>query len=183
MAQSENGRQVLQHGFEPNPVFWAFVTTGISCKPMPIREKVQNPERYEHAEIVMLLDPSWPEMDHNPDNPMWPVDTALNFAGVALRGGWIWGGHTYPIKDEDLPDACGYTAAILLPNILPDRFESLELSDGRDVVLLYLAFLYPEEWDHCKQHGSQSLLALADEKGISRWDLYLTRENRRNICD
>jgi hypothetical protein len=164
-------------------------TTGMAEKPMNVPSDVQEPDEYRYAELVLHLPADWPREweDLKTAETWWPVGTLIQLARLPHeRESWVWGGHTLLNGDGSiLPYAgdVGFCAALVCPSyLLPDDAELVNLSDGRQVVLLTLAFIYLEEYEFCVEHGAEAFLDRVENFGLAPVDFFVLDKARPNVC-
>lgn len=176
--------------FDPEPGVksaYTLVTGGLAAKPMNTPSEIQNRENYLYAELVLHLPEDWPmQWDElqRPEN-FWPIAALKSFARLPHeRESWIWGGHT--LRNGELEPYAADTelcAALLCPSFqLPPKFETLGLSDGREIVFLSLAFLYREEWEFTSKHQSEALFERAKKFGLRPMHFFVLDKSRPNLC-
>lgn len=175
------------HRFEPlDDGVQAYVTTGMASRPMNVPAAVPDPGPYRYAELLLFLPPEWPRDWETLGQPphFWPLRELTNVARLPhANETWVWGGHTVG-NDPCLPFAedTGLCATLVSPSyLLPEEFETLSLDDGRNVVFLTLAFLYPEEREHARSHGSDSLMRHVRAAGLSPSDFFILNTRRPSV--
>lgn len=175
--------------FEPDEEveFWTLVSAGMAQKPMNVPAQVSDPENYQYAELFMHLPKDWPiDTDGDlsiQDERFWPVFQMLNFAGLPhLTNSWVWGGHTMTDNPpKPLAPNTQFCAAALFPAYtVPEEAEVLQLHDGREIVFLQVAFLYPEELDFTRKHGQAALMEQFERAKLSPEDVFMLNPKRRN---
>ncbi len=177
------------HLFEATPEdeFRTFVTTGLAQRPMNVPSDVENPEEYRYAELLLHLPIDWPLEWGVTGDPsrFWPVEALSALADIPhSRESWIWGGHTMRNKDLEPYDTdTELCAAIVCPSfMMPDEAEVVKVEDGRNVVLLTVAFLYREEFDYCAANGSEAFFDRVEASGLSPFEFFVLDKRRPNIC-
>ena len=164
-------------------------TTGMAEKPMNVPAEVQDPDEYRYAELVLHLPAEWPRDWDDLKSPSvwWPIGTMVHLARLAHeRESWVWGGHTLANGEDDpspyAPDV-GFCAALVCPSyLLPDDAEIVNVPDGRNVVLLTVAFLYLQEYEFCIEHGAEAFLDRVENFGLSPADFFVLDKSRPNVC-
>lgn len=162
-----------------------YFTTGLAQRPMNVPSEVADPDEYRYAELVVHLPANWPtdwkelQETHN----WWPIASLINLARLPhQRESWIWGGHTIS-NDGPYADDIGFCAALVCPSyLLPEDSEIVSLPDGRNIVLLTVAFLYPEELAFCLENHSEAFLDRVQEFGLTPFEFLVVNKNRPNVC-
>lgn len=164
-------------------------TTGMAEKPMNVPPDVPEPENYRYAELVLHLPEDWPsewEQLQKPEN-WWPMRTLFDLARLPHeRESWLWAGHTLSNGIDDpkpyAPDV-GFCAALVCPSyLLPEDSEVVQLADGRIVILLTVAFLYPEEYAFCLANDAEIFLDHVRDYGLDPIDFFVLDKHRPNVC-
>ena len=167
--------------------FRTFVTTGMASRPMNVPSQVINPECYRYAEILLHLPVSWPVMNFKklqlPEN-FWPIGALNNAAYLPHeKETWLWSGHTIATGEESYAEDTRLCAELICPSyLLLDGFETVTLEDGRQVILLTLAFIYQEELAFCEANGSAKFFDRLRLSGFSPKEFFVLDKNRRNVC-
>lgn len=177
------------HLFEtaPEDEFRTLVTTGLAQRPMNVPSEVENPDEYRYAELLLHLPLDWSLESGIVDDPsrFWPIQALSGLANIPhSRESWIWGGHTMRNKELEPYDAdTELCAAIVCPSyLMPDEAEVIKVSDGRNVVLLTVGFLYREEFDFCVENGSEAFFDRLEASGLSPFEFFVLDKKRPNAC-
>lgn len=162
-----------------------YFTTGLAERPMNVPSEVPDPDEYRYAELVLHLPTEWASdwgalQKHE---NWWPLACLINLARLPHQHeSWLWGGHTINNESPYANDV-GFTAAIICPSyLLPEDSETVSLPDGRMIVLLTVAFIYPEELAFCMENGSEAFFDRVQESGLSPFEFLVVNKNRPNVC-
>ncbi|PZP51131.1 MAG: hypothetical protein DI598_03920 [Pseudopedobacter saltans] len=153
--------------------FNILVTTGMSDLPMSMPAGMENVERYNHAELMVVLPADWPigDEEFKEANNYWPVYFLKMIARFPHEyKTWIGYGHTIPNGQNAEPIAnTGFGCILTLPPMLtfPEEFLTLETKDGTIINFLATIPLYEEEMNLKLEEGTDALLDRFDEFEIS----------------
>jgi hypothetical protein len=150
---------------------WTFVTSGMSDLPMHVPQDMEGAENYRFAELVIAVPARWfsaddkgmiPEAELKDYEKFWPV-ALLKFLGRFPHeyDTWLWESHSMPNGNPATPYADGTKlSGIVLSQMSgwPEQYQSIRMSDGRDVRLFAVVPVYGDE------------MALKLEKGFDALD-------------
>jgi hypothetical protein len=180
---------IHQIEFEEGDDAVTYFTTGMAEHPMNVPPDVEEPDEYRYAELVMHLPPEYPRDLATLQRPeyWWPFHVMQSLARIPHeRESWVWGGHTIRNSFETEPPPGhehGFSAALVCPSyLLPDDSELVQIEDGRKIVLLTIAFIYPEEYQYCEEHGSEAFLDHVADSGLTPFEFLVLDLNRPNTC-
>jgi len=170
------------HLFGPDPKtgIQTLVTTGMAAKPMTVPKECVNPDPWHYGELALQLPKNWRLDDEalQDKRHSWPFNALADAAEYPHRNDtWIWWGHT--IGETPLHPSTKLSSTLILP--APPEFECLspvKLLDGREVHVMFLAFLYPAEREYKVKHGLEALEEKFIEAGIAPRDLTLFNPKR-----
>jgi hypothetical protein len=168
--------------------FQTYLTCGMASQPMNVPSQVVDAASYRYAELVLHLPAGWPTEWEELVKPesFWPLSVLRSLALLPHeRESWIWAGHTLRNGVDAEPYAPGipFGAAIVSPSLLMDKaFWTLDMSDGRTIEFLTVAFLYREELHYTLEHGPDSLFERMKTEGVSPYEFFVLDPNRRNAC-
>jgi hypothetical protein len=174
------------HWIKPsaNYPFHILVTSGMSDLAMHVPDEMENKEAYERAELMVVLPADWKigEEEFQDDNNYWPVYFLKRLARFPHEyKTWLGYGHTIPngIEAEDIANT-GFGCMLLLPPMLSfdEEFLELKTKDGNLINFYAMIPVYKEEMDYKLEEGTDALLDLFDEYGISE----LVDIDRPNVC-
>lgn len=174
------------HWIQPsaNYPYHILVTSGMSDLKMNVPDEVENKEIYERAELMVVLPADWKigEEDFKDDNNYWPVYFLKRLARFPHEyHTWLGYGHTIPngMDAEEIANT-GFGCMLLLPPMLSFEEEFLELQtkDGNTINFYAMIPVYKEEMDYKLEEGTDALLDLFDEYGITE----LVDIERPNVC-
>ena len=161
------------HHFLPTPErnFHVLATTGMSERPMTVPDGV--PGDWRFAELLINLPSSWQltEEAFKDERYYWPVRLIKNLARFPhIFASWLSYGHSMPNGDPPEPydastELCG--AMLLPPLTLPDAVQTLQRPNGQVIRFWNVIPLHADEMDLKVRDGSDALLELFDEAGIS----------------
>jgi hypothetical protein len=139
---------------------------------------------YRYAELMIGLPPDWP-VGSDPfkdQRNYWPVRLLKQLARLPHEHEtWLGWGHTIPNGDPPVPYSSntGLCCALLLaPETTPGAFDRLEIGPDKVVNFYALYPLYREEMDLKLERGTQALLSLLAEEGVTE----ILDVNRRNVA-
>lgn len=150
------------------------VTSGMSLLPMTIPEKVENPEEYRFAEVMMLLerDVEFSEVLVGDTGNDWIISMLKETARFPHHyDTWLTEGHTLQATYDMEPynEQTNFTGCIMLPSAsLPEEFTELEC-EGRKINIYSLYPLYRNELEYKIENGYSALfdlLAAADANDV-----------------
>ena len=151
---------------------------------MHVPDEVENKESYERAELMVVLPADWKigEEEFQDDNNYWPVYFLKRLARFPHEyKTWLGYGHTIPngMEAEDIANT-GFGCMLLLPPMLSfdEEFLELKTKDGNLINFYAMIPVYKEEMDYKLEEGTDALLDLFDEYGISE----LVDIDRPNVC-
>jgi len=165
-----------------------YFTTGMAEHPMNVPPEVEEPEEYRYAELVIHMPPEYPRDLATLQLPeyWWPFHVLQSLARIPHeRESWVWGGHTirHNAESGDPMEQSGFAAALVCPSyLLPEDSEIVTIDDGRRVVLLTLAFIFPEEYDYCIAHGSEAFFDHVEDSGLTPFEFFVFNPERPNTC-
>jgi hypothetical protein len=160
------------HVVEPSDAFpfARLVTSGMSDFPMATPTGIDVPR---YAELVMTLPGDW-KLDQKSFEDgawYWPVALLRYLASFPHKHQtWLGWGHTVPNGDPAKPYASStaLSGAILLSPIgVPDAFQRLRVSEGKEVAFYSVVPLYREEIELAVRSGTDELLNRFLSKRIS----------------
>lgn len=152
--------------------FHALVTSGMSDRPMHLPEDLRG-EVPELAELMLLLPPTWPmdEASWVDERHYWPIRQLKILARLPHEyETWLGVWHSVPNGDpaEPFADDTAFCATMLTPPIrFPDEFRTIQTDDGREIALLAVIPLLPDELEAKLQYGVDALLDGFDAHGVS----------------
>lgn len=96
------------------------VTSGMSALPMTVPESVTDRATWEHAELCMVLPPTWrfDEAALSDERSYWPIRVLKQLARLPHEyGTWLGWGHSIPNGDPAAPycDGTKLTGVIVIP--------------------------------------------------------------------
>jgi len=160
------------------------VTSGMSDLPMNVPEEIDDKEAYERAELMVVLPADWKigDEEFQDDNNYWPVYFLKRLARFPHEyKTWLGYGHTIPngMEAEEIANT-GFGCMLLLPPMLSfdEKFLELQTKDGNIINFYAMIPVYKEEMDFKLEEGTDALLDLFDEYGISE----LVDIDRPNVC-
>jgi hypothetical protein len=178
--------------------FLMLYTCGMSDRPQPVPSELPS---QKFCELVMALPPDWPgffdrvvqivhgdktlgsvgvpgafDPSSKPPEFVWVMTLLFHYARYPhATGSFLAWGHLLTGNGEPFPGT-PFTDLILLP---PCRVPGgLKGQDGREIALLALVPLYPEETALKRARGTDELLRLFDAHGINE----LVDPNRPNVA-
>jgi hypothetical protein len=153
----------------PGP-FHTIVTCGMS-------ERAMHPPDWangcRHAELMLRLPPEWrlDPVGLADERHHWPLRELGQLARMPhLYETWLWAGHTVANCDppEPLTSSTGFAGSIVVPaDWTPPEFNTLQVDAGRTVHFFSALPLYPDELLLARQRGTECLLEMLDEAGVS----------------
>ena len=171
--------------------YYVLYTTGMSDLPMTLPPDIDEPEKWQYAELYMFLPPTWqfglPEDDRLsnkrskgqfPPQYHWPV-TLLRFLGQFPHAykTWLGWGHTMPNGPSYAPICEGTTMGGVVLDIIRG-VPPMETRDGKRVNFFFVIPAYKEEIEYKLKYGMK---ALTDR--FAEGDLPLVVDIRRpNLC-
>ncbi|NHA00140.1 suppressor of fused domain protein [Nocardioides sp. W3-2-3] len=152
--------------------YHALVTSGMSDRPMTVPPDLvgQVPDR---AEVMILLPADWPidQASWQDERHYWPIRTLKVLARLPHEyDTWLGAWHSVPNGDPAKPyaDDTGFCGVMLAPPLrFPPEFGTLRTEDGREITLLAVLPLLPDELVAKIEHGADVLLDGLDEHGVS----------------
>jgi len=159
------------HFIAPRPErnWWTIFTTGMSALPMTIPDGA--PEEFRFAELVLQLPPEWKldEASLKDERWWWPLRWMKQLARLPHEyQTWLGVHHTVPNGDPAQPfSAETRLCSWILYPVRGHHAALVKLSDGRAVQLLAMHALHLEEMSFKLNQGSNALLDLMDERGLS----------------
>lgn len=124
-------------------------TTGMSTRAMRVPEE---PEQFQHAELVMVLPKKWPKRPKLDDPRSWPWRWLRIMAHYPHEHDTWLGGPYSTFANGDPPKpletGCEFTAFLLAYGRHYDGFRS---ADGRAVKIITTMPIYTEEWQLARQ--------------------------------
>lgn len=143
--------------------FHALVTSGMSDRPMHIPNNLRG-QVPEFAELMILLPPEWPldQGSWSDERHYWPIRQLKTLARLPHEyQTWLGMWHSVPNGDPatSFADDTRFCATMLAPPIrFPDEFRTIRAEDGREIALLAMLPLLPEELEAKLQYGFDYLL-------------------------
>lgn len=100
--------------------FHVLVTSGMSALPMHMPDGMDDPASWAHAELAILLPPTWPldQASFADERHYWPIRLLKTLARLPHDfGTWLGWGHSIPNGDPARPYAPGtlLTGAVIIP--------------------------------------------------------------------
>lgn len=147
----------------PERPFHTLATSGMSDRPMTIPESLRG-QVPEFVELMILLPPSWPvdEASWVDESNYWPIRQLKILARLPHEyETWLGMWHSVPHGDPAEPFAAGteFCATMLAPPIrFPEEFRTIHADDGREIALLAVLPLLPDELAMKLSHGFDALL-------------------------
>lgn len=164
------------------------VTSGMSARAMNVPGDVPEGEKYRYTELALHLPFHWPqdwETLRKPEN-WWPIQTLFTLARLPHdQESWVWAGHTMANGEPPQPYAANtrLCAALVTPCfLLPEEFETMDRPGGGEITFHNVAFIFPEELEFCREHGSDAFFDRCKEAGLSPFELLVVDRQRRNVC-
>jgi Suppressor of fused protein (SUFU) len=149
--------------------FPAFVTCGMSAKPMTVPEGM---EELRFAELEICLPPDWPltEEDFRDERNYWPLRLLKDLARLPhTYDTWLGFGHTMPNDDPPQPYAPGtdLCCALIGPALWGgEDFQTLDRPEGP--INFYGVFvIYADEMEFKLAKGADALGERFDRAGVS----------------
>lgn len=149
------------------------VTSGMSDFPMYMPQGMENAEAYSHAELMVLLPADWKisDKDFEDNDNYWPVYFLKMLARFPHQyKTWLGYGHTIPNgEDAESIANTGFGCMLVMPPFasFEEDFLTLTAKDGTQINFYALIPLYKEEMDLKLEQGTDALLDLFDETGIT----------------
>lgn len=161
------------HQIEPfEGVPQVIFTTGMSSKAMNVGEDYEDSP---YVELLLYLEPDWDLSEEGGD---WPIHVLLDIARYPhLCETCVDSYHTIdsgsPFRGSE------YTSVLLLDAIfLPEEDRQFRHPDGREIRLLMVGMLYPEEVAYARDHGTSELFDRLTEGGVLPFDLFVLQRER-----
>lgn len=162
------------HLVNPTPErnFYTLITSGMSDKPMNVPTKEHKP--WEYGELMLCLPSNWKldeESFKNEDN-YWPIRMLKFIARFPHEyKTWISYGHTIPNGNPPSPftNNVSYNGVLVdLPVTVANvNFPIIQLNDNKKINIYCLIPLFENEMDFKLKHGTDALIALFDENGVT----------------
>lgn len=152
--------------------FHTLVTSGMSDRPMAVPPDLIG-EVPEHVEVMILLPESWPtdEESWQDERHYWPIRTLKILARLPHEyDTWLGAWHSMPNGDpaEPYADDTNFCGVMIAPPLrFAPEFGSVQTDDGREIHLLAVLPLLPDELAAKVERGSDVLLDGFDEHGVS----------------
>ncbi|MCL2236056.1 MAG: suppressor of fused domain protein [Defluviitaleaceae bacterium] len=153
--------------------FYVLYTTGMSDLPMNIHPDVENPELWRHAEVFMLLPPTWKlpsdmELTSNmPSDDYWAIGMLKFLARMPHEfNTWLGDGHTVPNGPHYTP---------ILPNSkmggvvlvgIGEENGVVKGKDGNEINIYMVALVSEAETNFKLERGMDALMSLFDQHKI-----------------
>ncbi|WP_370186104.1 suppressor of fused domain protein [Aeromicrobium sp.] len=152
--------------------FHTLATSGMSDRRMTVPENLrgQVPDRLE---VMVMLPPDWPvdEVAWVDERSYWPVRALKVLARFPHEyGTWLGAWHSLPNGDpaEPYADDTRFCGLMLAPPIrLPQEARTFRTDDGRDVAILAMLPLLPDELEVKLTEGVDGLLDGLDAHGVT----------------
>lgn len=161
------------HTIPPTPDrnYWILFTTGMSERPMTVPPGAED---FRFAELMVCLPPTWQVTDHafktDEQRWYWPIRWLKSLARLPHQySTWLGFGHTIPNGDpaQRITPHAPFTGWIVLPpTSLPSDAWKIE-APGKTIMLYGIHPLYTEEMSLKLNRGSDALIDLFDERGVS----------------
>ena len=152
--------------------FHALITSGMSDRAMQVPDNLRD-EVPQYAELMILLPPTWPldEASWTDERHYWPIRQLKILARLPHEyDTWLGMWHSVPNGDpaEPFADDTAFCATMLAPPIqFPDEFRTIQADDGREIALLAVLPLLPDEIETKVQHGVDVLLDGFEAHGVT----------------
>jgi hypothetical protein len=150
--------------------YYTLVTSGMSERPMTVPPGA-NVSPY--AELMMCLPSDWPMTQEafRDEGAYWPVRLLKTVARLPhMYDTWIGLWHSVPNGDPAEPYAPGvpFAAVLVAPMVLNEpEASTIRTDSGKEISLLALVPLHPEEMDLKVAQGTEALLDAFDRVTIS----------------
>ena len=151
-----------------NRAYTVVVTSGMSARPMTV-SGIDDPARWRHAELCVLLPPDWKldEASLDDERWYWPLRLLKKLARLPHSyAAWLGWGHSIPNGDPARPYAPGteLAGALLVPPIWLDGM--FELAGEPPMHVFQVLPITAAEMDLKMAEGADALLrAMEDELG------------------
>ncbi len=152
--------------------FHALMTSGMSDRPMHVPAEVAASVP-PYAELMILLPPDWPldQASWQDERFYWPVRHLKVLARLPHEyDTWLGVWHSVPNGDPPQPFAGGtaFCASMLAPPmVLPPEFRTIHTEDGREISVLAVIPLLPDELKIKLERGVDALLDGFDAHGVN----------------
>lgn len=157
------------------------VTSGMSDLPMQTPTE-SGASRY--AELMMTLPAEWrlEQEQFEDENWYWPIRLIKTLARLPHQySTWLGFGHTVPNGDpaQNYAPNTQLNGAIILPSItVPQDFHRLQIGPDKEIAFFSVVPLYEEEMNLKLKKGTDHLLDLFDQHGMSD----VINPQRKNIA-
>jgi hypothetical protein len=152
--------------------FHALVTSGMSDRAMAIPKELQG-QVPQFAELMILLPQEW-EMDQGMwrhERHYWPIRQLKLLARAPhTYGTWLSAWHSSGNGDPPRPFASDtrFCGTMLAPPVLfPEEFATVHADDGREISLLAVIPLLPDELEAKVKYGVEALVKGFETHGIN----------------
>ena len=152
--------------------FHALATSGMSDRPMRIPKKLVG-QVPAYAELLILLPQDWPldQASWSDERFYWPIRQLKVLARLPHEyATWLGIWHSVPNGDppEPFADDTGFCATMLAPPVMfPDEFRTVRSDDGREIAILAVLPLLPDELAAKLGLRGDALLEGFDAHGIT----------------
>lgn len=162
------------HLVNPTPErnYYTLITSGMSDKPMNVPTKEHKP--WEYGELMLCLPSNWKldEESFKDEDNYWPIRMLKFIARFPHEyKTWISYGHTIPNGNPPAPftDNVSYSGVLVdLPVTVANvNFPIIQLNDNKKINIYCLIPLFENEMDFKLKHGTDALIALFDENGVT----------------
>jgi hypothetical protein len=150
--------------------YFTLITSGMSDRPMNAPD--DHPDK-TYAELLICLPPDWKlsPKAFEKERWYWPVRWLKTLARLPHEyDTWLWEHHTVPNGDPPEPFAdntdlcCAY---LLRPALFPREFFKLKASKKKTIHFLCLVPLHADETKFKLKEGSDALVDLLDDAGVT----------------
>lgn len=157
---------------KPERDFYTLITTGMSDLPMNIPSEEH--KGWQFSELMICLPKEWKIDNESIKNEdfYWPIRLMKFMARFPHEyKSWISFGHTIPNGNpsENFTDKVGFSGVLVdLPVTVSNiNFPIVKIDDQTKIYIYALYPIFENEMDFKLEHGSDVLLNLFDEHGIS----------------
>lgn len=152
--------------------FYAFVTAGMSDRPMTMPPGFPEPEKWNRSELCLTPPGDWPvgEEAWKDEENYWPIRWLKTLARLPHDySTFIGPGHTVPNGDPPEPVAktAGFEGfAVTQISIFGPEFVLMTARDGQQIMINTVVPVYASEMNHKLRNGGEALDELLANGGL-----------------